>query len=377
MDKRRLINQVKLLLTKNKTEDALRLLSKAQLSENDKNVIILMGQMSSLQQDSIINKISSEEKHRRQSAINKAILDLSENIDPEEISTDKLDLAPEKFGLVSKSSSSMKKTIADSSAELEMKNKKRPLWLLLLLFPLIYLVFQFRITPKPDVRLDTENGAREISNYLDDPRTIWNLSQVVYEEDFSDRHAGDFRGDIWGLVPNNADYWMGVKNDDVYVIELKGDRIKTRHKYLGNIDYNTQDDLVICKAKISLEENSKCSKPKDCLGRGITIDYNKSTRSAYTLTINDDGVIIFAYLKDFSRPVDRQVLYEQSVLKNDTQTIQLGLASYLENYFLYIDGELIKRLSRKGNKGTYCGVLAAGRGVHAFDEITIQRVKGK
>jgi len=73
------------LITTGKTKEAFQLLSKAQLSKNDKNLILLLGQFSKLQEDVLTNQLSPEEEHRIRARLHKSMLQFLEKLDPEEI----------------------------------------------------------------------------------------------------------------------------------------------------------------------------------------------------------------------------------------------------------------------------------------------------
>lgn len=382
MTNKELVRQVKQLLAKNKTEDALKLLSKAQLSENDKTVIILMGQLAKLQQDSLINKITNEEKNRMQTSINEAILDLSEKINPREELRYENEIKEAKGVKGINQSSRKNKTTVVSSPDLRNSFfKKKGYWLLLLLIPLGFLIYLSKSTPPTNdgngvVRgfYQDQTGTEPDPRILEQPESIWSNTNVIYKESFEDRHQSDFRNDIWSYVPNNDDYWMGVQDDGCYGIIIKNDVIKSRHKYLGKINYNTFEELVAYKAKIRLDNNSSCYFNDGCLGRGITIDYHNKEKSAYSFTISDDGVVNFAELKDFNDPENREVLFSETVEIKGEKSIELGVANYLDQYFLFVAGNLVKVLEiDQALNGRFCGVIAIGKGSHLFDEVQLMK----
>ncbi|MFK7809916.1 MAG: LamG-like jellyroll fold domain-containing protein [Saprospiraceae bacterium] len=119
MDKQDLQDQVKKLITQNRTDEALKVLSGVQLSKVDKELIILNSQYNRIKEELSLNIISREEGERRINKINFALLDLSHKINSksEELS----------FGNNSSSSTSNKVSF----------DKK---YLLILLIPLLGLI---------------------------------------------------------------------------------------------------------------------------------------------------------------------------------------------------------------------------------------------
>ena len=79
-DQQELIQKVKDLIRSNRTEKALELLAKEQLSSLDKELIIISGRFNKVKEDQILGVIDDNEARKELNKINLAILGLSEKI---------------------------------------------------------------------------------------------------------------------------------------------------------------------------------------------------------------------------------------------------------------------------------------------------------
>lgn len=77
-DQQELIQKVKDLIRSNRTEKALELLAKEQLSSLDKELIIISGRFNKVKEDQILGVIDDNEARKELNKINLAILGLSE-----------------------------------------------------------------------------------------------------------------------------------------------------------------------------------------------------------------------------------------------------------------------------------------------------------
>ena len=88
MDEQNIRTQVKELISKSKTEEAIELLSRHQFSKLDKELIILNGQYNRVKEELRLNVISREEGERKINQINLAILDLSNKLGNKKLQAD-------------------------------------------------------------------------------------------------------------------------------------------------------------------------------------------------------------------------------------------------------------------------------------------------
>ncbi|MEL6668227.1 MAG: hypothetical protein AAFP08_04615, partial [Bacteroidota bacterium] len=70
--------EIRDLISKNRTEQAIERLSNAQFSQVDKELIILNSQYNRVQEEIRMNLISRDEADRKINTINKSLLELSE-----------------------------------------------------------------------------------------------------------------------------------------------------------------------------------------------------------------------------------------------------------------------------------------------------------
>lgn len=73
--------EIQRLIARNKTDEAIKVLSKVQFSKADRELIILNSRYNRVQEELMLNTISGEEAERKINQINLALLDLSQKMD--------------------------------------------------------------------------------------------------------------------------------------------------------------------------------------------------------------------------------------------------------------------------------------------------------
>ncbi len=370
MNKAELIQEVEKLIREGKTKEAFQLLSKAQLSKNDRRLILLMGQYSQLEEETLTNQLSHEEEHRLRTRLHNSMLKFLEKIDHKEIGKNK-------------TSHAISPVVKKEDRQGFIKKYKYYL-LPVLLIPLIIAVLLSRISEpvnKPvkhgligQTGADYSTTFKNVSDdFLKKSANVWRGRPEVFFEDFSDRQSESFRKDIWKLENTSRDHWMGVFQNRFYKIKInngKANNAYTRHKYIGGIDYDAGRDIIPFYAKVVLSKQRSCKDKNFCMGRGPTIRYHKSKRSAYAYTLNDEGLLQFRRLKNFNKPMDGKLLFKRSINIKPNEIYELGLVAKENKFFLYLDQKIIK-IVKDDNPltGTYNGIIASGEGEHLFDEI--------
>ncbi len=375
MDKQLLISEVKYLISKNKTQEALKLLSKIQLSENDKTVVLLMGQLEKLQRDSILNKISNEELNKTQASINESILMFSENIDPSEMEVNSQNQtippvvsSPETPKIESKPTidrSTLNITQVPNAGGANFLNKN-----VLLIGSAVVLMLAFtlyRVWPK-EVRINESTQIIPVESSNSDN---WAIANTIYLEDFRDRRKSGFRSDIWKLENKINELWTGIKDNQYYLIDIKNeDKFPSRHKYLGKLPYNSNFDVTPYFVRIKNDPEIKCQTENSCLGRGLTVRYDNKKKSAYAFVINDQNYLSFIKMDDFKKPQSGKVLYSATISDLKSNYVELGIESRKNKFWLYLDRKLVKIIEDDSVlTGKYNGVIAIGEGMHMFDEV--------
>lgn len=375
MTKQELVDKVKELLAKNKTEEALKLLSTAQLSENDKTVILLMGQMTKLQHDDLINKVTNEERNRAQASINESILNLAEKISPDEVGLEKeKKVVPnEVISIIPPSSSVSSKTPLE-------KYKFHVIAAAVVLLGGILILMNRMPAPAPreitysSPPPSTEQNKVSDKEFLAKIPTIWNSSNVVYSEDFSAKDNSNFRGDIWNENSTSKDYSTKVDVDNKryeFNIKKKG---FSRHKYLGRLPYNAQNDIIPYSVRLFISSKSNCTSTDKCLGRGLTIRYNNKKKSTYSFTLNDSGNLLFKRLYSFEEPSGGKILFSKKFSSKKDKYHNLGVICKEDTFYLFYNEKLIQTINDPtGENGKFCGVIASGVGLHLFDEVILKR----
>ena len=310
MTKSELVEKVNYLLSKNKTKEALKLLSRAQLSEDDKSVILLMGQWSEFQRDSIINKNSSEERRRMQTSINNSILSLAENIDAEELELKKPFDTGFQHGVI--------KTIANKGNVLSSYRIRSSVIAISLLL-LLFFIMRDRIFDSNKITQIETNQFTTVDAKLNKANVNESGASVIFSEDFSNPNSATFRKDIWKNVENNKLYRCGLnRKRGMYEFEIKN-RNFTRHKYFGGLNYNLFEGEYEISTKILIDENLECLSRMNCIGRGITLRYDNKLKSCYSLTLNDSGELYFKELSNFNDPqYSRTIFIEHINVKKNT-----------------------------------------------------------
>ncbi|MEM8527456.1 MAG: hypothetical protein AAGG68_22640, partial [Bacteroidota bacterium] len=87
MSEQSLRDEIRNLISENKTEDAFELLSSIQFSREDKQLIVLNNQYNRVKDELRLNVISKEEGERRINRINLALLDISNKLNPSKSTT--------------------------------------------------------------------------------------------------------------------------------------------------------------------------------------------------------------------------------------------------------------------------------------------------
>lgn len=373
MDKQELIKKIKHLVKENKTEEALKLLSQAQLSELDKVVLSLSNRYKRAKEDWMLDNISREDSDRTLNKINTVLLELSDKVESNFHEVKNIEEVEPKKIIDAKSVNSNKEF--RPSAKKENKNKK----LTLFLIPVIIVaVFISRTISNKDTNIDAafneiksvdEKNKAITPEYLKQESRLWDNFQILYREDFTNRKKTDFRSDIWNLK-ENKDYWAGLEKNKWYAFKIKKSKF-SRHKYLGNIPYNAQRESIPFSVKIIFSEESKCGSIQNCIGRGLTFKYNKKKKSAYSFTINDDGEIKFIKHYNVFQPEKGKSLFKTKVDIRKNHSYQLGIIPYKNEFYLFFDKRFLTTVKDENLNGDLYGVYANGQGIHLFDNVTI------
>lgn len=375
------------LVFQDKTEEALTLLSKAKLSiEMEKVVASLSAEYKRAKKDKMLNNISQGKNDRRLNKINKTLMDLSDEVEPNpSFIAASVDLLKKPLIKAKKDTAPLPtkiNTFVDGLEQKDIKQKDNKksimtwgaaaLVLLLIISVFIYRTFAGS-NPSPVLQ---NNTAVADDAYLKTGPQIWQKFQAVYQEDFSNVNRSDFRKDIW-KTKQARDYSAGVVNGH-YVFDLKKDDNNfARCKYLGGISYDTESGLVPYSVSVVIDDSAVCNTSNNCIGRGLTVNHDKDAKpqSAYTFTINDGGDLNFMKLNNVFSPQQGKSLFKTKKKVKKGEVHRLGVISFKGNFYLYFNQKLLTIIQNEDLRGTYNGVYASGQGVHSFDQVTIFKYK--
>ncbi len=205
---------------------------------------------------------------------------------------------------------------------------------------------------------------------LDQQTLPWHLFKYLYFEDFSNRKRSGFLSHVWNLN-NQEDYWSGVLFGK-YCFDIKKENY-SRHKYIESkmLNYNTQVQSMPYSLAIEIADTAKCYSSNGCLGRGLSVRYDKKKKSCYAYTLTDDGDLKFLKVSHVFRPSSTEVLHSQRIKVERGKRYKLGIVCIKDRFYLYLNDELVKMIKDDTYPIGLHGVLASGKAVHYIDDVTI------
>jgi len=208
------------------------------------------------------------------------------------------------------------------------------------------------------------------AEFLDKTPNPWPYFQNLYHEDFFNFRRKGFDYHIWKLA-NEKDYSSGVKNSK-YSIKIYKPTL-SRHKFINNakVGLKTLSQITPYSLSIEITDASQCYEDNDCLGRGLTVRYDKKSRACYAYTLTDDGALKFLKIKNVYKPSQFEVLHSSKQQVKSGKSYDLGIICINSKFYLYFENQLIKVLKDTTLTNGYNGVFAYGKGVHNFDNVII------
>ncbi|MBK7869165.1 MAG: hypothetical protein IPJ74_00075 [Saprospiraceae bacterium] len=143
MDEQKLRDEIRKLISRNKTEDAFELLSSIQFSKEDKQLIVLNSQYNRIKEELRLNIISKDEGERRINQINMALLDISNKMD------------------------SSKPTFSDYKSIPPQKQSFNPKFLLLFLIPLTAFLVYWGMSSNDSQAKKSDESTQSVVNEIE------------------------------------------------------------------------------------------------------------------------------------------------------------------------------------------------------------------
>lgn len=381
MTKSQIIEEVNRLVKKNEIEKAFKVLHNAQYSKNDTTLTLLHSNWEQVKKQVVLSQLSAEEESRMVIRINRALLQLAQNIDPEEIELNKstkqqaIDIEDTKPNKANDSSDTWV-TVRGAS---KLNFSKRYL-ILFLIIPLCSAILWHRTAGTDNPSGGSTGKKQDITDhFLKSSKSIWSSSDYLYLETFSDRNNPTFRPDIWKEESRNRDYSMSIEDKRYYKIQIKTDKDKnsfSRNKFLGRYAYDASKDIVPFSVKVLIDESATCKGGTFCLGRGISLRYHHGNKSAYVFTLNDNGRLQFRRLNDFNNPRSGRTLFSKEIQIKKGKNYELGVVAKENRYFLFLNRKFLFEVVEKQAplEGRYVGVFASGKGNHLFESLRLGSV---
>jgi hypothetical protein len=222
------------------------------------------------------------------------------------------------------------------------------------------------VTPPVSNHLVTVDRSKLLNN------EAWNSLQTDYFEDFTNwKNRKDFPFNIWGKTT-----LMGKESslidDERYKMSIEVP-LYVKHKYLDIKPMNQRTNFLNAhpfSMTVRAENPPTCNGDNGCLGRGISIRFNKTTNAGYGYTLTDAGDLKF-FKFNIHHPEDIVPLFSKTIKVVHGRDYQLGIIAMGNEFFLYVDNKFEKKVVDDTFKDGLMGVLAIGKGIHRFDNIAI------
>ncbi len=200
----------------------------------------------------------------------------------------------------------------------------------------------------------------------------WNSIQTDYFEDFTNwKNRKDFPFNIWGKTTLQGKE-SSLIDEERYKIIIQAP-LYVKHKYLDVKPVNQRTDFSNAQpysVTIRVENPPNCNGDGGCLGRGISIRFDKAANAGYGFTLTDAGDLKF-FKFNIHHPEDIVPLFSKTIKVVQGRDYQLGIIAMGNEFFLYVDSKFEKKVIDDTYKSGLMGVLAIGKGTHRFDNVAI------
>ncbi|MCC6459814.1 MAG: hypothetical protein IT260_05070 [Saprospiraceae bacterium] len=201
---------------------------------------------------------------------------------------------------------------------------------------------------------------------------IWRILQPSFMEDFTNHNAAAFRGDIWTL--SNTKTHRCLVKDQRYLVKNTRDNF-FKHKYIEDkrVAFSDFSMAQAYSITIHIPDTTDCTAKTNCLGRGLSVRYDKVKNSGYGLAMNDDGELKF--FKFFAQdPNTIETLWSMPVPGvRRGKDYELGIICVGDTYYLFLDRIFRRMINDSTFSKGLNGILGIGKGTHWFDNVTIYK----
>ncbi|MEL6943077.1 MAG: hypothetical protein AAFO82_10445, partial [Bacteroidota bacterium] len=94
-------------------------------------------------------------------------------------------------------------------------------------------------------------------------------------------------------------------------------------------------------------------------------------RTCYAYTLTNEGDLRFVRVYDIFNPENNVTLHSQRIEIKPKGRYKLGIVCVADNFYLYLDDQLIKRVQDDSFPIGFHGVFANGKGSHFIDNVTV------